>query len=622
LRHLVVGTAGHVDHGKSSLVLALTGIDPDRLQEEKIRGVTIDLGFADLTLPRGSISFVDVPGHERFVRHMVAGAAGIDAVLLVVAADEGVKPQTREHLSICTMLGLRHGLVVLTKSDLVDAEVLEVVSLETRDFLAGSFLEGAPLVPVSSRTGAGLDALRVELGKLFDTVPERPAAGVARLPIDRSFVLHGFGTVVTGTLVSGSIREGDTVRILPGDRAAKVRGIEVHHARVAEALAGQRTAVNLQGLAREEAPRGATLSMGSGIPVARRALVRLRLLPSAPKGVRRSGVLRFHQGTWEGSARFRVLADAPDGWIEAEMVLGADAVLLPGDRFVLRLPSPVGTVGGGIVVEPRPRGRRRGGAPFPLGEDAPVEEVVLDRLVRAGLTGAREGNLATALGLSAPEIARAVSALDASGRIARAHGILFARDAWSAAQDAILSDLAGFHRDEPLRPGAAREELRIRRFREMPREAWRSLLEEMERSGGIALLGERVALAGHRVVLSGTDRETAERIESAFRSAALDPPDPRDILAREPHASATPILEWLVAEERLQRIRDGRLFHRDALDELRARISEYGKRSRTIDVAAFKQLAGVTRKNAIPLLEQLDAERRTRRVGNLREILV
>jgi selenocysteine-specific elongation factor len=617
-----VGTAGHVDHGKSSLVLALTGIDPDRLQEEKVRGVTIDLGFADLTLPRGSISFVDVPGHERFVRHMVAGAAGIDAVLLVVAADEGVKPQTREHLSICTLLEIRHGLVVLTKSDLVDEEVLEVVSLEIRDFLAGSLLEGAPLVPVSSRTGAGLDALRVELEKLFDTVPLRPAAGVARLPIDRSFVLHGFGTVVTGTLVSGSIREGDTVRILPGERAAKVRGIEVHHERVAEALAGQRAAVNLQGLAREEAPRGATLSMGSGIPVARRALVRLRLLPSAPKGVRRSGVLRFHQGTWEGSARFRVLADAPDGWIEAEMVLAADAALLPGDRFVLRLPSPVGTVGGGIVVEPRPRGRRRGVAPFRLGEDAPVEEVVLDRLVRAGLTGAREGDLATALGLSGPEIARAVSALDASGRIARTHDILFARDAWSAAQDAILSDLAGFHREEPLRPGAAREDLRIRRFREMPREAWRSLLEEMERSGGIVLLGERVALAGHRVVLSETDRETAERIESAFRSAALDPPDARDVLAREPHASATPILEWLVAEERLQRIRDGRLFHRDALDDLRARISEYGKRSRTIDVATFKQLAGVTRKNAIPLLEQLDAERRTRRVGNLREILV
>jgi selenocysteine-specific elongation factor len=356
--------------------------------------------------------------------------------------------------------------------------------------------------------------------------------------------------------------------------------------------------------------------------VAKRALVRLRLLPSAPKGVRRSGELRFHQGTWEGTARLRVLRDDPDGWIEAELVLGSDAVLLPGDRFVLRLPSPVGTVGGGVVVEPRPRGRRSPKAPFRLGADAPVEDVVLDRLERAGLAGAREGDLAIDLGLSAAEIARAVSALDAAGRIARAQGILFARAAWSAAQDAIAADLAAFHRDEPLRSGATREDVRSRRFREMPREAWRSLLEEMRRSGAIELHGDRVALSGHRVVLSRTDRETAERIEGAFRSAALDPPDPRDVLAHEPGSAAPTILEWLVAEERLQRIADGRLFHREALDDLRARVAEYGKRSRTIDVATFKQLAGVTRKNAIPLLEQMDAERRTRRVGNLREILV
>jgi selenocysteine-specific elongation factor len=598
LRHLVVGTAGHVDHGKSSLVKALTGTDPDRLEEEKIRGVTIDLGFADLRLANGTISIVDVPGHERFVRHMVAGATGIEAVLLVVAADEGIQPQTREHLSICSLLGIRHGLVVLTKSDLVDGDVLEVVSLETRELLAGSFLDGAPLVPVSSRTGAGLATLREELSRLLDTIPERPITGVTRLPIDRSFVLRGFGTVVTGTLVSGILREGDTVAILPGGRTAKVRGVEVHHERVAEARAGQRAAVNLQGLSREEAPRGATVSVLQGLPIAKRAVVRLRLLPGAPKGIRRSGRVRFHQGTWEGSARFRAFEEQPDGWTEAEVVLGDEAVLLPGDRFVVRLPSPVGTVGGGMVVDPRKR--RRSGPEVPrLGAEASVEDLVFDRLAGEGLRGVREGDLATQLGLSADEIARALASLDASGRTARAHGLLFPRDAWSRAAADVENVLATFHRDEPLRSGAPREDVRIRGFSEMPREAWRVLLEEMASSGSVELLGDRL-----------------------FRSAALDPPDARDVLASEPAATATPILEWLVAEERLQKIRDGRLFHREALDALRSKISEYGRQSKTIDVATFKELAGVTRKNAIPLLEQLDAERRTRRVGNLREILV
>jgi selenocysteine-specific elongation factor len=621
VRHLVVGTAGHVDHGKSSLVLALTGTDPDRLEEEKRRGVTIDLGFADLELPVCTISFVDVPGHERFVRHMIAGAAGIDAVLLVVAADEGVEPQTREHLGICSLLEVRHGIVVLTKADLVEPEILELVRLEVRDFVAGTFLDAAPIVPVSARTGAGLDRLRDELSRLAERVPERPITGVTRLPIDRSFVLHGFGTVVTGTLVSGRIQEGDSVAILPGGRSAKVRGIQVHHTRVAEARAGQRVAVNLQGLSRDEAPRGSTVSVPVGIPVSRRALVRLRLLPGAPERIRRSGSVRFHQGTWEAAARFRVRGDREDGWLDADVILAADAVLLPGDRFVIRLPSPVGTVGGGTVVDVRPAGRRSSRSHATLSADAPLSELVLDRIVRHGVAGMREADLVAELGLADAEITRALAALDEGRRIARAPGLVFHDAAWAAVKDAVESDLRSFHLAEPLRAGAPREEMRTRLCKAMPREAWRALLEEMERSGLVRLLGERVALAGHRVVLSESDLGSAERIERAFREAGLQPPDAREVLAREPGERASRVLEWLVTEERLVRIRDGRLFHAEALQELRAKVSAYGKHSKTIDVASFKELTGVTRKNAIPLLEQLDAERRTRRVGNHREIL-
>jgi selenocysteine-specific elongation factor len=551
---------------------------------------------------------------------MVAGAAGIDAVLLAIATDEGVKPQTREHLAICSFLDIRHGIVALTKSDLVEPDLLEVVSLETRELLDGSFLGQAPIVPVSARSGAGLPALRAALERLFEVIPERPAGGVPRLPIDRSFVMRGFGTVVTGTLVSGSVHEGDLVQILPGNRSARVRGLQVHGSRVSEARAGQRTAINLQGVSREEAPRGSTVSAPQGLPVTRRARARLRLLAGAPKSLRRTGRVRFHQGTWEGHARIRVLEEQADGWLDAEILLGSAAVLLPNDRFVLRLPSPVGTVGGGTVLDVRPpaaRSRRR--ATVGAGESR--ESALLERVARRGLAGRRPGDVATELGLSSEELDRALVSLEANRGIVKAGGLLFERGAWAELEASVVRDLEAFHRDEPLLPGAKREEMRGRLSREMPLEAWRALLEGLEARELLRLRGERVALPGHRVVLSRSDREVAERIEERFREAALDPPDPQEVLATEHVANAIRIVEWLVAEERLVRIRDGRLFHTEPLQELRAKLRDYAEHSSTIDVATFKQLAGVTRKNAIPLLEQMDAERRTRRIGNVREIL-
>jgi selenocysteine-specific elongation factor len=623
LRHLVLGTAGHIDHGKSALVRALTGTDPDRLEEEKLRGITIDLGFADADLGGGRIvSFVDVPGHERFVRHMVAGATGIDAVLLVVAADEGVKPQTREHVAICSLLAIRHGVVALSKSDLVDDDLLAVATLELRDFLAGSFLEGAPVLSVSSRTGAGLEALRSALGDLFSRVPPRPATGVARLPVDRSFVLRGFGTVVTGTLVSGSLREGNEVEILPGGRRGRVRGLQVHHQKVAEACAGQRTAVNLQGLDSDEVPRGSTITAPGALLTTRRVWARLRLLPEAPEALGRGGAARFHQGTCERAARVRILGEAADGELDAELLLGEDTVLLPGDRFVLRRPAPVDTIGGGSILDAHPPERRgRRAAPVGLGASAP-EEILPLRLERAGARGRAREELSPELGLPAADLDAVVARLSAEGRVVAGGGRLFDGGVWRGIESRAIEALEEFHAAEPLRVGMLLEDLRSRSAREIPLDAWRGLVDGLAERGSLRRIGERVALATHRVVLSAGDMESSRRIEARFREGWLDPPDAADVIRAEGGDRAARIVDLLQADGRLVRIKDGRLFHAEAVADLRLKLRDFGKRSRTIDVATFKELAGVTRKNAIPLLEQFDAERVTRRVGNAREILI
>ena len=619
MRHLVLGTAGHIDHGKSALVRALTGTDPDRLQEEKLRGITIDLGFADVALAGDGpgaeptvLSFVDVPGHERFVRHMVAGASGIDAVLLVVAADDGVRPQTREHLAICGLLGLQHGIVALTKIDAIEPDLGEVTRLEVEEALQGTFLAEAPVIPVSSKTGEGLDGLRAALLRLAREVPPRPASGLARLPVDRSFVLTGFGTVVTGTLVSGALREGDEVELFPGGGRARVRGLQTHRHALGEARAGQRVAVNLQGLDRAQAPRGATLSHPGALPTTRRIRARLRLLPGAEAVFSRSGLARFHQGTSEATGRVRVLADQEEGLL-AEIAFRVDLVLLPGDRFVLRRPSPVDTFGGGEVLDVNPEAGRAGVAPA----DSPA----LARLAREGLAGMALASWAKEMGLAPAEAESLAAQGVAAGSLVRVGARLYARAVWAEASRAVLSTLAAFHAADPLRRGMALELLRAAAAPGLPQEAWRALLSELVEQEAVRRDADRMARADHRVVMSGPDREAAERIEGRFRRAGLDPPDVEDVLRDEPGGRAGRIVDWLVDEGRLTRIQDGRLFHADVLADLRARLRAHAAVSRTIDVATFKELFGVTRRNAIPLLEQLDAERTTRRVGNVREIL-
>jgi len=622
-RHVVLGTAGHIDHGKSALVHALTGKDPDRLAEEKRRGITIELGFADLELAPGRVlSFVDVPGHERFVRQMVAGASGIDAVLLVVAADQGVQPQTREHLDICRLLGLNRGLVVLSKSDLVDTELLEVAALEVGELLEGSFLAEVPRIAVSSQTGQGLDELRAALSDLFEAVGPRSHVGVPRLPIDRSFVLRGFGSVVTGTLASGVLGEGRTVEVLPGNHRGRVRGLQVHHQQVEEVRAGQRAAVNLQGVDTAQAVRGSVVTEPDALIPTRRLWARLALLPGAPKSMLKGGDVHFHHGTCERSGRYRVFEQADDSTLFIELHLAEEVVAVPGDRFILRRPAPVDTAGGGVIVDahpPRARDRR----PELFAEDAVRPSVAVGlRLQRAGMHGIVPAQLAAQLGFTAAQLERELGGLRDRQLAVEAAGRWVDAAQWGESEAALLAQVDAFHVAEPLREGISREALRGGVCPELAQEAWRRMLEGLERRDQIRLVGEWVARCDHEIVLEGDDRQRAERIEGLFRSAGLDPPDRDGVIRESGGAAAAKLVDLLLARGSLVKLHDGKLFHAEALEALRARLREHARTSTTIDVATFKELAGVTRKNAIPLLEYLDESRATRRVGNSREILL
>jgi selenocysteine-specific elongation factor len=510
--------------------------------------------------------------------------------------------------------------VVLSKADLVEPDLREVVGLEVREFVRGTFLEEAPLIAVSSRTGEGVVPLREALRRLLREIPARSAEGVARLPIDRSFVQKGFGTVVTGTLVSGTLAEGDEIEILPGGKRGRIRGLQVHRMKLDRVSAGRRVAVNIQGLDCAEAPRGATLTTPQALLTTRRARVLVELLPDAPAPLRRGGPVRLHQGTCERAARLRVVAASTSGSLEADLVLVEDTVLLPGDRFILRRPAPVDTIGGGVIVDAHPlRGRqdRLRAARVPLR----VEDAWVERIARAGAAGQKLSAVAAELGRSIDEVETGLGPLLEDRRVVREAGLLFAGALWRRLGEAALAALSSLHAAEPLRSGVAREALRAQIARAMPAEAFRELLNLLAAEGKIRIFGDRLALSGHRVVLSGDDAIRAQRIEETFRRAGLDPPLAEDVLREMGGVSGTSLRDWLVEEGRLVRIRDGRLFHAEALDSLRRKLREFAQASSTIDIGTFKELAGATRKNAIPLLEQFDEERLTRREGNVRRIL-
>ena len=626
MKHVVVGTAGHIDHGKTALVKALTGIDADRLAEEKRRGITIDLGFAHLDLTAElRLGFVDVPGHERFVKNMLAGVGGIDCVLFVVAADESVKPQTREHFEICRLLGIRRGVVALTKCDLAGGDLLELTRLEVEELVAGSFLEGAPMVAVSAVTGAGLDDLRAALEGVAGEVAARDARAHFRLPIDRVFSVKGFGTVVTGTLVSGSVAKEQEVELYGGLTARKlrVRGVEVHGSPTSRAVAGQRTALNLADIEPAELRRGDVLSEPGAFRVAKQVDCRLELLRSAQPLKHRAPV-HFHSGTAEMEAEVRLLEGtaplAPGAAGYVRLVLREAALLLPGDRFIIRRFSPVVTIGGGVVLDAaNPAVKRKGEAAVSRlkvlqGADAAARVALLVREAEFGLgmaelvarTGMLESEVAAAAG-RAPLVALAQPAP------------WYVDRAWfQAARDRLVNAVRQFHRSQPLVPGIARQDLRGRELAGAP--AW-MLDALLAAAAELVVEGETVRLGSHRVVLKEDEAQARAAIERAFEQAGLATPAVAEVLAKSgvSAAQARRLLEILLREKRLVRIDADLVFHCSAIEKLRQELG--ARRPARFNVGTFKEWTGVSRKYAIPLLEYLDRSHVTRREGDQRLIL-
>jgi len=647
MKSIVVGTAGHIDHGKSALVRALTGTDPDRLKEEKARGITIDLGFAHQTIDGINFAFVDVPGHERFVKNMLAGVGGIDLVVLVVAADESVMPQTREHFDICRLLRVPAGFVALTKSDLADADMLELARLEVRELVAGSFLDGAPIVPVSARTGEGLDAFRQALVRVSRAVQGRASQGVIRLPIDRVFSMKGFGTVVTGTLVSGRIAVDDELMIAPGDRIVKVRGVQVHGERQVDTVAGQRSAVNLGGVELEQVTRGQTLLAPGAFVETRVADAIVEVLPGA-KPLKHGARVRFHQGTAEIIGRVAVIgpmgsdravpAIPAGGRAFVRLRLEAPAILGRGDRYILRAYSPSQTIAGGLILDPQPprTGIRSRAALERLqrlefdpaadnGADAELRAALV-MIEGAGLAGFPLTALTSRAGVDPASVSGRADSLVGAHQAIRAGDVLVSAAVFSQLKDAIITTLTEHHRTQPLSDGVPREELREQLAARAHPAVFDGALGALAAAGTISDR-DRVALATHRLALSPEEERGRAAIERAYRDGGLKPPDAASIAAATGVAAAVAdrMLKLLQRQKVLVRV-DVLLFHEESLKQLKAEVAALktsagaGTTAR-IDVATFKERFGVTRKFAIPLLEYLDRERVTRRMGESRVVL-
>ncbi|MDA8334267.1 MAG: selenocysteine-specific translation elongation factor [Peptococcaceae bacterium] len=625
MRSLIIGTAGHVDHGKTALIRALTGVDTDRLKEEKERGISIELGFASLSLPSlGTAGIVDVPGHERFIRQMLAGVGGIDLVLLVVAADEGVMPQTREHMDIVGLLQITRGVVALTKVDLVDDEWLDLVREEVGEYLQTTTLAGAPVVPVSSITGRGLDELLAGMDRVALTVPEHPASGAPRLPVDRVFSVTGFGTVVTGTLVAGRLSVGDAVEILPEGLSSKVRSMQVHNKKVDAAFAGQRVAVNLTGLEVDDIARGSLLASPGHLTPAHRLDVHLQLLAKAAHPLKNRTRVRVHLGTAELLGRVRLLdreefKPGEEGYVQLE--LEGKVAAARGDRFVVRSYSPMHTIGGGTVVENgTPRYRRF--RPEVMEQIATREHGTPAELVAQHLAGlkvpAGAGDIAGDCGLSAEVTGETLAFLAAGDRAVAMEGLYLDQARFAALVETMTVKLSAYQADYPLREGMPREELRSRVFTGWPAKPFAAVLEEAARRGAVVLSAKAAHLPGF---VPGTAmRETGERAAGLVREGGFLPPGWEAVLkelnlAPEPGSE---LLQLLLREGLLVKIADDAYWHRETLGEARDLVTGHLREKGEITVGALRDLLGTSRRFALPLLEYFDRERLTRRVGDVR----
>jgi selenocysteine-specific elongation factor len=632
--HIIVGTAGHIDHGKTALVKALTGIDADRLKEEKERGITIDIGFANLTLDSDTtIGFVDVPGHERFIKNMLAGVGGIDVVMLVIAADESVMPQTREHLEICSLLRIKQGLTVLTKIDATDREIVDLAEVEVQEYLKETFLEGSPVLRVSSVTGEGIPQLIEALRACARRVVPKEVSRVFRLPIDRAFTMRGFGTVVSGTLIAGRVHRDQEVELLPQRQATRIRGIQVHGAAVDEARAGQRTALNLQRVELSDVERGMILTPPGVFKPTTLFDVHLELLASARAPIVRRKRIRFHIGTAELMGYVVLLGQdelQPGNRAFAQIRLERPTFALPGDRFIIRQYSPMTTLGGGEILDARPKRHRRSDVAVRRrleGLDrTSIESRIFSVVQDADLHTASVADVVAALGVLPEHAAEHLRALERAGRI-RTIGdnppVAVTVEAFARATAALLGEVQRYHKSDPLLKGIGREDLKGRVLRDAPPALFRAAIDQLAVDRKVGLDQDLVHVFGRQISLAGDEARIREQLEERFRTLGLQAASPDEVIAslNLERLTARKILQLMVKENVLVKINEEMTVDREALRKLIENVRALKAGSAKFGVKEFKELTGLSRKFAVPLLEYLDGQRVTRRVGDERIIL-
>jgi selenocysteine-specific elongation factor len=630
MKHVILGTAGHIDHGKTALVKALTGVDTDRLKEEKERGITIELGFTFLDLPSGiRLGIIDVPGHERFVKHMVAGVWGIDLVALIIAADEGVMPQTKEHLDICKLLKVKKGLIVLTKIDLVERELLELVREEVTDIAKDTFLKDAPILAVSSLTGEGIPQLISTLDHLSNEVKERSSDGLFRLPIDRIFVMKGFGTVVTGTIVSGKLSLGETVEILPSGLEGKVRNLQVYNQPVEEARAGERAAVNLQGIETSAIERGDVLVHPKTLTPTSLLDVYLEYLSIAPRPLKHRTQQRFHMGTSSTTASIFLLDReelAPGEAGFAQLRLEQSVVSFPQDRFVIRGSGAIQTLGGGVVLDTHPIKHRRYSPPvindLILLKDGSIEQAINQYILRSGMAGISFGDLLNRVAVPPNEIQTILKKMIERGDILLVDPEklkVIEISQYQRLREMILIQLREFHQRFPMRTGLAKEEVRTKLPVELDMKLFQILINGLIQSKEVVLERDKLKLHGHQIS-SADEKGLVKRVEEAVLRGKLQPPSPKELSEEwsEEQERVVAVFEHLAHEGVLVKIKSGMYFHRIPFENLKGELIKFLKSHKEITTSQFKELTGASRKYVIPLIEYFDQMKLTLRLGEKR----
>jgi len=629
VKQIILGTAGHIDHGKTALVKALTNIDTDRLKEEKERGITIELGFAHLKLPSGIVvGIVDVPGHEKFVKHMVSGATGIDLLALVIAADEGVMPQTREHMEICSLLKIRYGLVVITKIDLVDEEWLGLVRDDVSSFLSKSFLKNAPIVEVSSQTGEGVSTLVGALDELAKKVPSREQGNFLRLPVDRVFTMKGFGTVVTGTTVSGQIKVGDDVIVYPKGIRSKVRGIQVHNKEVSLAGAGLRTAVNLQGLEKEIINRGDVIAENDSLRPTYMVDTILEYLDSVTKKLQNRAKVRFHYGTSEVIATVILLDRDSLSKGEkcfAQLRLQKPLVFVAKDRFVIRSYSPIRTIGGGSILNPLPKKKKQ------FSEDTLRElsilnqgsdrDIVEQHIKSSRLMGLDLIQLCILANLGKTDVNKIIKELLSDKVIFKfdaEKGVFIHIEYYYKAREKIEAALHDYHSRFPLKQGMMKEELKSRLSVVIREKLFNRILDVLVKEDVIAREKDIIRLKDHKVKLFQDQQQVLSRIEEIYKKNGLEPPYFKDLDQDIIKKGGRDLLEVMVKDHTLVKVKEDLYFHKKPIEELKRRLVDYIKETGEITTPELKKLTGVSRKYTIPLIEYFDKTQLTVRIGDKR----